>query len=98
MKFVGPIFLLEKREERKGRTRNFKKSSKIKRMISHFLIKNKRTKQESKWQKEKKQKMSSPIGWMKNNIFSDTSQQASKNAKTGETIFKTQKNKAKLEK
>ena len=42
--------------------------------------------------------MSSPICWMNNNIFSDTSQQASKQYENWRPFFKTQKHKTKQEK
>ena len=40
--------------------------------------------------------MSSPICWMKYNIFSDTSQQASKNAKTEELFSRHRKTRQKI--
>ena len=88
----------------KGRTRNFKQQVQNEKglFISHTLFKNKQKtreqKKKEKWQKEKKQKMSSPNNWVKNNIFSDTSQQASKKCKNWRPFFKRQKNKTKQEK
>ena len=49
-------------------------------------------------EREKAEDVLTQFLWMKNKIFSDTSQQASKNAKTGETIFQDTENKTKQEK
>ena len=80
----------------KGLLRNLKNNSKMKRIISHTLFsKKKKTreqKKKEKWQEEKKQKMSSPICWMKNNILSDTSQQASKKCENWRNHFSRHRN------
>ena len=87
--FLVLILSWEKVKGEKGRTRNFKKQFKNWKGLFHTLFKKqtRAQKKKEKWQKEKKQKMSSPICWRKNNIFQIHHNRQAKNTKTGETIF-----------
>ena len=91
---MGADFFRDKNVKgEKGRTRNYKKQFKIEKdYFTHSCQKKTREqKKKETWQKEKKQKMSSTNCWMKNDIFSDTSNRQAKKRKLEKPFFKTQK-------
>ena len=76
--FWADFFVRQMWREKKGLTRNSRKSSKIKGLVTHTFKKKKKTREQKKKKRKiaerEKQKMSSTICWKKQH-FSDTSKQ-----------------------
>ena len=77
-RFLGWFFREKNVKREKGLTRNSRKSSKIKGLVTHTFSKKKKTREQKKKKRKiaerEKQKMSSRICWKKQH-FSDTSKQ-----------------------